>query len=1320
MGDQPVTRAEFDGLHTAAKALLDQMVALTAKIGNINNNNLNYNDKNNQNRRCGPIRVRGRNNQIIEDSNFSMVEKTNFEEIMSNHWKKLQILREQATSAKSIEKDNKALKAKVDEDEVKPKGENLQQRGGLSANTHKEVQGISEVSSQTPICESQIVNSTSITTNQENPKELISSLYPLNSHPKSHSFTDTSSFFFDPFMSGDDETKESQGADTFDVDSISEINMEIEKPTLLDKQIPTKAFSSFVPQHLGEVKFQFLSHNTIGGTAQSVLLNFDSLRCYDPGGFLVTLSSCFQNQTSPSNLQCLSEVKFKPFSSNHLIALPPKPPDRSVAAANLKVNFNSAVDADSNFVVLLKLACSEVPSDTTSNHYSCLLQAPPPTSVQPYGMKWKPRLCFNQLIIIKRNKVMGGICSRKRNQQVIEDDRQRGEPIPVIRARNNNQTIDGDGCGNHHDYCVKADIPLFYGTMDVEEFLDWEIDVDRFFDVMDVPESKQVKMVANRLKSTASVWWDRLVVQRQRQRKNPIRTWRRMKQLMHERFNCRGRLSLSPLVSIEKLERKQRSSPRMYQPPVKGGYTEEADQFINKVDFHYSADLLSMETTQNESYAHQTENDVICCSLQNNGKHVGADLHHEANDCVLAEVGDKREEQDHFKRTDQENLILNYRCLESVPLMESSNKDHTITMLPECASGLINASGILEKVENLHDGVLMNTGPVIATPNKTVNVFSGGVSINDIIVSHSCSHVTSEQEELSYELLSNVDEKAIQEAPPIIKETPVIIKDTEQINSLMAEVNNLKKPPDRSSVLARIKLQNLSTSVEKNELRPMSNPPHRPPAKPPHHSRHIGLKELHVDGVQFRFCHKSYAVEDRDQKFITKAVEEAYKGVECGDGRPFGAITVLKDEVVISCHNMVLRNKDPTAHAEITAIREACQKLVQIYLTDCGIYASCEPCLMCFGAINISKLKRLVYGAKAEVARAVGFDSLGIKKIDGNAAEIAEQVFEKKKGKYYSICRKIYFSMICYALRNFNSSSSSTPIEDYFNELWLRNLTNLTSYSIHIFWRICFITSVWGNGQYILGYILQHESNSAVSLQNSLVLIYFNYEYLHWSPTAFHKLVKGDTLYQKAILLAYLKLHCFKVMHCFKALLNTSDQSACFEAYAWFIYAFTFKMMLVGVLHRKMIEWGSVHVLKVLFKWKIFPPSVLLSITYGAANFGEEANLDNGKCMVIGVYNSLLSKLCAVLLYATYHSLIERYPLIFQHRRLIIVLHRKMIYKDSFYAPKVLIKRKGWFPKMMDLESIRHATTFFSMGSRRMVVSFSLEESTCMGSSLSK
>lgn len=64
------------------------------------------------------------------------------------------------------------------------------------------------------------------------------------------------------------------------------------------------------------------------------------------------------------------------------------------------------------------------------------------------------------------------------------------------------------------------------------------------------------------------------------------------------------------------------------------------------------------------------------------------------------------------------------------------------------------------------------------------------------------------------------------------------------------------------------------------------------------------------------------AVQDRDHKFLTKAVQEAYKGVDCGDGGPFGAVVVRDDEVVVSCHNMVLHNTDPTAHAEVTAIRE--------------------------------------------------------------------------------------------------------------------------------------------------------------------------------------------------------------------------------------------------------------------------------------------------------------------------------------------------------------------------------------------------------------
>ncbi|KAJ6380083.1 hypothetical protein OIU76_016689 [Salix suchowensis] len=109
--------------------------------------------------------------------------------------------------------------------------------------------------------------------------------------------------------------------------------------------------------------------------------------------------------------------------------------------------------------------------------------------------------------------------------------------------------------------------------------------------------------------------------------------------------------------------------------------------------------------------------------------------------------------------------------------------------------------------------------------------------------------------------------------------------------------------------------------------------------------------------VESSFAGYQEAVQDRDHKFLSRAVEEAYKGVECGDGGPFGAVVVRNDEVVMSCHNMVLKYTDPTAHAEVTAIREACKKLNRIELSECEIYASCEPCPMCFGAIHLSRLK---------------------------------------------------------------------------------------------------------------------------------------------------------------------------------------------------------------------------------------------------------------------------------------------------------------------------------------------------------------------------
>ena len=79
--------------------------------------------------------------------------------------------------------------------------------------------------------------------------------------------------------------------------------------------------------------------------------------------------------------------------------------------------------------------------------------------------------------------------------------------------------------------------------------------------------------------------------------------------------------------------------------------------------------------------------------------------------------------------------------------------------------------------------------------------------------------------------------------------------------------------------------------------------------------------------VASAFTGHQEAVQDIDLNFLSKDIEEAYNGVNSGQGGPFGAIVVCNDEFIRICHNMVLKNKDPTAHAEVMAIREACKKL---------------------------------------------------------------------------------------------------------------------------------------------------------------------------------------------------------------------------------------------------------------------------------------------------------------------------------------------------------------------------------------------------------
>ena len=106
---------------------------------------------------------------------------------------------------------------------------------------------------------------------------------------------------------------------------------------------------------------------------------------------------------------------------------------------------------------------------------------------------------------------------------------------------------------------------------------------------------------------------------------------------------------------------------------------------------------------------------------------------------------------------------------------------------------------------------------------------------------------------------------------------------------------------------------------------------------------------------------------------MRKAIELAVENVKNGGG-PFGAVIVKNGEIVSTGVNRVTANNDPTAHAEVSAIRAACEKLGTFMLDGCEIYSSCEPCPMCLGAIYWAHIDRLYYGCNKSDAADAGFD----------------------------------------------------------------------------------------------------------------------------------------------------------------------------------------------------------------------------------------------------------------------------------------------------------------------------------------------------------
>jgi tRNA(Arg) A34 adenosine deaminase TadA len=111
-----------------------------------------------------------------------------------------------------------------------------------------------------------------------------------------------------------------------------------------------------------------------------------------------------------------------------------------------------------------------------------------------------------------------------------------------------------------------------------------------------------------------------------------------------------------------------------------------------------------------------------------------------------------------------------------------------------------------------------------------------------------------------------------------------------------------------------------------------------------------------------------------DNPFMARAIQLSIENVHSGRGGPFGAVIVKDGAVIAEGANQVTSSKDPTAHAEILAIRAACAKLGVFELPGCEIYTSCEPCPMCLGAIYWARLSRIYFAGAAADASRIGFD----------------------------------------------------------------------------------------------------------------------------------------------------------------------------------------------------------------------------------------------------------------------------------------------------------------------------------------------------------
>ncbi len=142
-----------------------------------------------------------------------------------------------------------------------------------------------------------------------------------------------------------------------------------------------------------------------------------------------------------------------------------------------------------------------------------------------------------------------------------------------------------------------------------------------------------------------------------------------------------------------------------------------------------------------------------------------------------------------------------------------------------------------------------------------------------------------------------------------------------------------------------------------------------------------------------------------DQHYMLKAIEATRAGMAEGQS-PFGACIVRGDEVLAASHNRVWELMDPSAHAEVQAIRRACGLLDTINLAGATIYSTCEPCPMCFAAIHWAKISKIVYGASIADAKKAGFSELPIS--NEQLKELGQSGIEIVSGFMRDECVKLF------------------------------------------------------------------------------------------------------------------------------------------------------------------------------------------------------------------------------------------------------------------------------------------------------------------------